>query len=201
MSTRWLTNCSLQCITDVQSRCNKSMHNPARSNGLDSPKVLFAFSLIVLDNEFYRTTFSLQNAHQLSHNTDYFSELFMCVVFLQIQPWLCAQTLQESTATTSTPTQRVTSRTVSDCSLSLMTVCTAHLSADCRHTNPPQLESLYPFLNILTEMTKFFYEIVLTERILSSVWMLVRNFSRLVALVAKQVGVLQMQCKDEELIF
>lgn len=125
----------------------------------------------------------------------------MCVVFLQIQPWLCAQTLLESTATTSTPTQRVTSRAVSDCSLSLMTVCTAHLSADCRHTNPPQLEP-YPFLNILTEMTKFFfYEIVLTERILSSMWMLVRNFSRLVALVAKEVGGLQTQCKDKESIF
>lgn len=132
------------------------MHNPAWSNGLDSPNVIFASSLIFLDKEFYRNTFSLQNAHQLSHNADYFPELFMCVVFLQIQPWLCAQTLLESTATTSTPTQRVTSRTVSDCSLSLMTVCTAHLSADCRHTNPPQLEP-YPFLNILTEMTKVFF--------------------------------------------
>lgn len=32
-------------------------------------------------------------------------------------------------------------------------------------------------------------------------WMLVRNFSRLVALVAKEVGGLQMQCKDKESIF
>lgn len=31
--------------------------------------------------------------------------------------------------------------------------------------------------------------------------MLVRNFSRLVALVAKEVGGLQMQCKDKESIF
>lgn len=36
---------------------------------------------------------------------------------------------------------------------------------------------------------------------MSSMWMLVRNFSRPVALVAKEVGGLQMQCKDKESIF
>lgn len=211
MWKRWLTNSSRHCVVlnkdfilEVVLSWKKQLVTTALKCQISSlwqrlTKSLFVFGFhfcCLLPQSFFkwmnvRGTQSVYAQQQRQYVTVISFLSCPCVwsVFLQIHLWLCAQTLKGSTAPTYTPTRRMTWRTVSDCSLSIMTVCTAHLSAACRHTNPLQLEPprpLYLSLNILTEMANFFFnEIVLTERISRLMWMLVRSFSRLVALEAK----------------